>query len=200
MIISAMSTSAKTEKELILRFSEGDNLAFEEIFHIYRNRIYVIALRMTGKPATAEEIVQDVFLKVWLKRQALPEVTHFRAWLFTVARNHIFTEMKRLAREQGMEMQLRQLEPVHYEQTDVNVCNKDYDRILRKAVERLPPQQVRIYKLSKEEGLPRNEIADRLHLSPETVKVHLANAMRSIRAYCLAQIDFHMIICLFWLF
>lgn len=193
-----MEINTYNERELLLSLAAGNDDAFAGVFHHYRHRIYAIAFRLLGTASQAEDTVQDVFLKMWLKRQELHEISHFKAYLFTVTRNHIFTSLKLLAREQRMESELSAT--MVYNIREAAIIQKEYEQILRNAIAQLPPQQELIYKLSKEEGLKRNEIADRLQLSPETIKVHLANAMRSIRAFCLARMDlntFLILICLF---
>lgn len=192
-----MELNTYNERELLLSLAQGNDNAFAGLFHHYRHRIYAIAFRLLGSTSQAEDTVQDVFLKMWLKRQELHEVSHFKAYLFTVTRNHIFTALKLLAREQLMESELSAT--MVHNIKEAAIIQKEYEQILRNAIAQLPPQQELIYKLSKEEGLKRNEIADRLQLSPETIKVHLANAMRSIRAFCLARMDlntFLLLICL----
>jgi RNA polymerase sigma-70 factor (family 1) len=193
-----MELNTYNERELLLSLAKGNDNAFAGLFHHYRHRIYAIAFRLLGSTSQAEDTVQDVFLKMWLKRQELHEVDHFKAYLFTVTRNHIFTALKLLAREQLMESELS-ASMVHNIK-EATIIQKEYEQILRNAIAQLSPQQELIYKLSKEEGLKRNEIADRLQLSPETIKVHLANAMRSIRAFCLARMDlntFLLLVCLY---
>ncbi|MGO4294533.1 RNA polymerase sigma factor [Chitinophaga sp. RAB17] len=192
-----MEVNTYNERELLLSLAKGNDNAFAEVFHHYRHRIYAIAFRLLGSTSQAEDTVQDVFLKMWLKRQELHEISHFKAYLFTVTRNHIFTALKLLAREQLMESELSATMVNNIR--EAAMIQKEYEQILLNAIAQLPPQQGLIYKLSKEEGLKRNEIADRLQLSPETIKVHLANAMRSIRAFCLARMDlntFLLLICL----
>lgn len=181
-----MDTSTKQEQQLLIRLSEGEGAAFAAIFHEYKDRVYATALRLMGNHSHAEEIVQDVFMKIWLNRQVLPQVTHFRAYLFTTARNHIFNTLKQYARERTGD--LSAVEPA-CKSTEEKVLGRDLERMLQHAVRQLPPQQERVYHLSKVEGRPRHEVADLLQLSPETVKVHLARAMRSIREYCTARMD-----------
>jgi RNA polymerase sigma-70 factor (family 1) len=194
-----MEVNTYNERELLLSLAKGNDNAFASVFHHYRHRIYAIAFRLLGSTSQAEDTVQDVFLKMWLKRQELHEISHFKAYLFTVTRNHIFTALKLLAREQLMESELSVTMVSNMK--EAAIIQKEYEQILLKAIAQLPPQQELIYKLSKEEGLKRNEIADRLQLSPETIKVHLAHAMRSIRAFCLARMDlntFLLLICLYY--
>jgi DNA-directed RNA polymerase specialized sigma24 family protein len=74
--------SPYSEKDLLHLVAQGDKVAFTRLFNNYRNKIYTIAFELTESSATAEEIVQDVFLKIWLKRASLNEVTHFQAYLF----------------------------------------------------------------------------------------------------------------------
>lgn len=178
-----------TEQELLRLVAEGDRNAFTQIYNNYRNKIYSIAYELTESTTVAEEIVQDTFLKIWVKRESLLEVEHFRAYLFTITRNYVFTALKRIARKESIEVSAIQDVPLYDHDTEDRVLNNEYTRILQAAIDRLPEQQKQVYNLIKKEGLKREEAAAALHLSPETVKTHLAHAMRSIRTYCLARLD-----------
>jgi RNA polymerase sigma-70 factor (ECF subfamily) len=79
--------------------------------------------------------------------------------------------------------------PLYYHDTEDRVLNNEYTRILQAAIDRLPEQQRQVYNLIKKEGLKREEAAAALQLSPETVKSHLAQAMRSVRVYCLSHLE-----------
>ncbi|TWF40768.1 RNA polymerase sigma-70 factor (ECF subfamily) [Chitinophaga polysaccharea] len=193
-----MEVNTYNEKELLLSLAQGEDRAFASVFHHYRHRIYAIAFRLLGSASQAEDVVQDIFLKMWLKRGELHEISHFKAYLFTVTRNHIFTSLKLMARQQLAASELSAT--AVNEIKDAAIIHKEYEQILQRAIAQLSPQQELIYKLSKEEGLKRNEIADRLQLSPETIKVHLANAMRSIRAFCMARMDLNTFLIIMWLF
>lgn len=193
-----MEVNTYNERELLLSLAQGEDRAFAGVFHHYRHRIYAIAFRLLGSASQAEDVVQDIFLKMWLKRGELHEISHFKAYLFTVTRNHIFTSLKLMARQQlaTSELSAAAVDEIK----DAAIIHKEYEQILQRAIAQLSPQQELIYKLSKEEGLKRNEIADRLQLSPETIKVHLANAMRSIRAFCMARMDLNTFLIIMWLF
>lgn len=192
-----MEVNTYNERELLLSLAQGEDHAFASVFHHYRHRIYAIAFRLLGSASQAEDVVQDIFLKMWLKRGELHEISHFKAYLFTVTRNHIFTSLKLIARQQLAASELSAA--AANEIKDAAIIHKEYEQILQRAIAQLSPQQELIYKLSKEEGLKRNEIADRLQLSPETIKVHLANAMRSIRAFCMARMDLNTFLIIMWL-
>jgi RNA polymerase sigma-70 factor (family 1) len=189
------------EKELLRRVSRGEEAAFTALFDAYKDKIYSIALRMTGTVSVAEEVVQDVFLKIWLKRDGLTAVEHFRAYLFTATRNEIFNMLKRLARRRQLTGELLDIMPGETSDTDALLMDKEYQAVLREAIAQLPQQQKRVYQLMKEQGLKREEVAEQLQLSPQTVKVHLAQAMRSVRAFCVARLDLYIALALFdaWL-
>jgi RNA polymerase sigma-70 factor (family 1) len=178
-----------SENELLRLVAQGDKTAFECLFSNYHNKIYSIAFELTESSVVAEEIVQDVFLKIWLKRDTLPGIDHFKAYLFTMARNFVFTALKRIARKEAIESNTMQGAPLFYNDTENQLLNKEYTRILEEAIDRLPMQQKQVYNLIKIEGYKREAAATALQLSPETVKTHLAQAMRTIRAYCLAHLD-----------
>jgi RNA polymerase sigma-70 factor (family 1) len=184
-----LSQPSYHEMELLKLVAEGNKNAFTQVYNNYRNKIYSIAFDLTESSTVAEEIVQDVFLKVWMKRASLHEVTHFRAYLFTITRNYVFTALKRIARKEAIETNAMEGTPLYYHDTEDRVLNNEYTRILQAAIDRLPEQQRQVYNLIKKEGLKREEAAEALRLSPETVKTHLAQAMRSIRTYCLARLD-----------
>lgn len=178
-----------SEQELLLLIAKGDEAAFSILFNNYKNKIYSIAFELTESTVIAEEIVQDTFLKIWLRRETFSEVTHFKAYLFTITRNYVFSALKSIARRQNIEKIAAQDIPFYYSDTENKLVQKQYEEILKRAVNSLSAKQKQVYLLMKEKGYKRNEVADELQLSSETVKTHLAQAMRSIRAYCLAHID-----------
>lgn len=185
------------EKEWLRRVATGDEAAFTVLFDAYKDRIYTIALRITDSPLIAEEIVQDVFLKIWVKRESLTAVDHFRAYLFTATRNQVFNVLKRLARHREITAELTADAHAETSDSDTLLLDKEYQAILSEAVNQLPPQQQQVYRLMKEQGLKRDQVAEQLAISPQTVKVHLAQAMRSIRAFCIARLDIYIAFVLF---
>lgn len=177
------------EIDLLKLVAEGNRNAFTHIYNSYRNKIYSIAYELTESTGVSEEIVQDVFLKIWVKRETLNEVEHFRAYLFTITRNYVFAALKKIARRESLEVSAMEGTPLYHQDTEDQIQHNEYTRILQAAIDRLPEQQRQVYNLIKKEGLKREEAAAELQLSPETVKTHLAQAMRSIRTYCLTRLD-----------
>lgn len=178
--------SAHTDTELFHAIAAGNEKAFEQLFSSYRNKVYTIALKITGSTELAEEVLLDVFLKVWIKREQLPHIEHFSAWLFTVTRNRVFKTLKQQALHAAGEAITGDDDLLlsHTHHPGVVLVEKEYWQVLHEAVAQLSPQQKKVYHLIKENGLKREEAAAALNLSPETVKRHLAEAMHAIRAYC----------------
>lgn len=191
------------EKALVLLIASGDQRAFASFFDYYRNRIYTVAIALTGSEQAAEEIVQDVFVKVWVKRGELHAVEKMEAWLFVIARNMVFSYLRSEAAK--IRNKYRHLEAndvlngISQESGD-EVGVKELRLLLTQAIDQLPLQRKQVYLLSKEEGLRQQVIAEQLNISPQTVKKHLQLAMRSIRAYVIARRGFDILLVFCWNF
>lgn len=171
------------EPGLLLKIAEGDESAFRKLFEHYWDNIYSVALAFTKSPVIAEEMVQDVFVKIWTKRQYLPEVKKFSDYLFIIARNHIFTGLRKKIYEEPFSDHLKDYFLEASNLPDQQLLCREAEHFLEEAVLQLPPQQQLIYSLSRKEGLSQDEIASRLHISKNTVKSHLSKALQFIRNY-----------------
>lgn len=173
-------------KELLLQVRQGDETAFTALFDLYRPRIYTTALRITKDEWSAEEILQDTFVKIWKNRETLDDIGNFEGWLYTIARNITFNELKRIEREKSnYNRMVKDTVAEAGQGADTEMHTKEFQQLLYQAVARLPEKQKVTYQLIKEQQLKRDEAAALLQVSPETVKWNLDQAMRSIRAYCM---------------
>ncbi|MBE7171505.1 MAG: RNA polymerase sigma-70 factor [Williamsia sp.] len=174
---------SNNEEEVLQLLAAGNEAAFTQLFDRYRNKVYGVAFRFLKSSILAEEIVQDVFMKIWLKRGEVTSIERFDAYLFVMARNMIFDKIKKLAREALVHKELaRNLSDTDYH-TENQLKDRQYQLLLQEAVNLLPSQQKQVYQLSKGEGLSHEAIAERMQLSKLTVKAHMAKALQSIRAY-----------------
>lgn len=169
-------------KSVVVRVSEGHQGAFKELFDIFSSKVYAFALKLTHSQSAAEEIVQEVFLKIWLNRQALRTVEHFPAWLYSITRNHAFNIIKRTAIEQRVKAQFTKgLREENFE-TEELIIHRDYQRILNQAIDRLSPQQKMVYSLCYGDGLKYEQAARKLRISKLTVKTHMQQAIKKIKS------------------
>ncbi len=188
------------EKALVVLIMEDDEQAFATLFEYYRNRIYSVAFTLTDSKQAAEEIVQDVFVRVWVKRKELSTVQKMDAWLFVIARNMIFSYFRSEAAK-AKKKKLRAVTGVELSGSPQEALDKLEEKELRlllsRAVDQLSAQQKQVY-LLKEDGMKLQDIAEQLNIAPQTVKKHLQYAMRSIRAYVLSRGDLDLILLFLW--
>ena len=169
--------------------SVGDENSFRELFRLYKQQVYGYAMHFTHAIAASEEIVQDIFLKLWLHKEDLGEIDDFEAYLYTMTRNLCFDYLKKLAREKALKQELARSASSSEDDVEPSVAYRQYDDLVRKALELLTPQQKKIYTLSFYHGQKHEEIARYLHISRNTVKVHLAKARSAVRNYLAAHLD-----------
>lgn len=179
-----ISTPANN-RELLLRAARGDEDSFSELFDTHHGRLVAFVARMTGSTETAKDIVQEVFIKVWEKKEALADVRQFDAYLYILARNRTINCLRQLASErvkkEESKERLRVLSEIDSEDLS------DYYALLDEAVENLPPQQQTAYILSRRKRHTYQEIALQMDLSGETVKKYLKLASRSVTSYLRAN-------------
>ena len=169
--------------ECFQNLAKGDASAFETIFELYKKRVFGVALKMLKSETEAEEIVQDVFLSIWLAKSKLSDVNDPEAYLFTITYNTIYTHLKKASRNQQLLKTIIDHLTQIQNTTDEPIAAHETGKLINEAIQQLPPQQRAVYELSKQEGLSYNEIAECMHLSRNTVRNHLAEAMKTIRAF-----------------
>jgi RNA polymerase sigma factor (sigma-70 family) len=170
------------ERKLIELLAENDEHAFTELFDHYRDKIFSRTLRFLKSPSLAEEIVQDVFLKIWLKRSELQHIQCFDSYISAMANHLIIDRLKNLSYETAAKIELSKNQ-VYPNDTDYLLRQHQYQELLDKAVKLLPAQQKQVYELAKIAGMDQQSIAIRMHLSRLTVKKHMAQALQFIRRY-----------------
>jgi RNA polymerase sigma-70 factor (ECF subfamily) len=171
------------EISLLSAIAKGDEAAFRQLFDQYWDNIYGVAFAFTKSPVIAEEMAQDVFVKIWLKREHLPQVKKFGDYLFIIARNHIFSELRKKILEQPFSDHLLNYFQETGNTPENRLLLRETEQLLQKAIEQLPPQQHLIYCLSRDQGLNQEEIAAKLDISKNTVKSHMSKALQFIRNY-----------------
>lgn len=185
------------EQQLIQLIAQSDEHAFAQLFDHYRNKVYGVALKLTHSTTVAEEIVEDVFLKIWQRRCVLMEIENFSAYLYTIARNQTYKILKQIAKNYKVVLLSENEDVLPDNNTDEYLISKELSSLLQRAIDRLPYQQKQVYQLMKEGDLKRGEVAELLQIQPETVKFHLAQAMKNIRTYCMLHLNSWMGIMLF---
>ncbi len=174
-----------TDKERFNRIAEGDEVAFTQVFHDYNARIYPAVLRMVKSTGEAEEIIQEVFLRLWLHRDKLPEISNPGGWLMTIASNLALTNLRHKAVELRSQPRLREQTNASELVVEEALQAREVGRWIHEAVELLPPSRREVFLLSRNQGYSRKEIAEKLGISESTVKNQLNAALHFVNDYLL---------------
>jgi len=177
------------EETLLMQVAEGDEKAFRQLFEHYWKTIYGVAFAFTKSPQLAEELTQDIFLKIWVKKEMLLSIKKIDSYLYVIAKNHIFNELRKRIKEVEFKEYLQNYFKEIQSNPEQQLIFQESEMLLKRAVNDLPQQQQIIYRLSREEGLSQEEIAEKLNISKHTVKSHMNKALRSIREFLLANAD-----------
>jgi len=168
---------------LIALLVKDDEQAFHWLFDKYRNKVYRIAMLYVKSPEIAEDIVQDIFIKLWSQRKNLSEIVSLESWIHKMTQNHTINSLKKLAYNwQESQKWIHTVNKAENITADHKIRTEEYDALLLKIIDKLPLQQQKVYLLAREKGFSYEAIANELSLSPFTVKTHMARALAFIRS------------------
>lgn len=168
--------------ELVRLLQKGNVAAFDSLFAIYSVRLYGFALKYLKNETDAQELVQEVFIKVWENRKSLKSELSFRSYLFTISFNNIRKHFNKKATA------LRYLESLHndaFPQSPETLDNEDYESLMLRInslIDEMPPRRREIFIKSKMEGKSSKQIAAELGISSGTVDNHISEAIHQLRS------------------
>lgn len=172
-----------SEQELIKRIRHGDLIPFKTLFERYYYGIYTFTRGVVGNEFHAEEITQNVFIRIWLKRAALDPERNFKAFIYTLTKHEI-ADYFRSDKYDRCRSRLELLHDAVHVQEQVAAAY-DADRMkqmILDEIDRMPAQRQEVFRLSRIEGLTNDQIALRLQISKRTVEGHLNVALKMLRA------------------
>ena len=177
-----MERNLHIDQSELNRIAAGEESAFRLLYDTFHQQVYNQALYYLQSPERASDATQEVFLKLWAKRNVLAEVKDLKSFIFILARNIIISDLRKKVFVQYLDEEASLLQ----EDTslpDKQLSFKEAMQIVQEAIDHLSPQQKKAYTLSRTEGLSYAEIAKQMDLSPETVKTHIKQALKSLRTY-----------------
>ena len=166
----------KDQQEILVEIGVGNEQAFRQFFDHYSPKINAFASTLTRSQVLAEDIVQEVFTKVWINRKQLAELDAVEAWLVTIAKNIATNMLRRIAHELSIVQDIASI-PLHQQREEHLLDRKHYHEKLDRAVQKLPVQQRRVWVMSRRDGIRQREIARELNISVYTVKEYLKKSM-----------------------
>lgn len=180
----------------IQRLIVGEQSAFEKIYDLCSERIYRLAYRFLKDAGQSEEVVQEVFINLWLNKEKLDPDGNIWLYLYVIGKRLSLNALRSVSRSKyHTENLLAHFTEAHNDTEDLVLVN-DLELFTERVIGALPRQQQIIFKLSRIEGYSHKEIADQLNISPNTVKNHMGTALKTIKSR-LSDCGF---ICLFFFF
>jgi len=167
----------------------GESKRFKEFYDRWSGRIYAFGMKLCRSEILAEELLQEVFVRLWQHRDKLADADNLEAYLFQSVRNQAFTMLKKIAREEAFLAEYGKAQEGASSDGDVAMDAREYRQLLDQALAKLSPKQREVYTLCQVEGLTYEQAAERLGISPLTVKTHMQHALRQVRTFLKSRID-----------
>ncbi len=160
---------------------KGDQQTFEQVYNHYSSQVYRLAFRFLKDKAQSEEIVQETFIKLWLNRHKLDVSGNLWLYLYVIAKRLSLNELRKISQSEELSAQLLLNITEAHNRTEEEVLAADMEKFTESVLNKLPNQQQTIFRLSRVEGLTHQQIAEKLGISPNTVKNHMVEALKNIK-------------------
>lgn len=172
--------SLYSEKELLILASQGCQQSFAHLFDLNKDKLYSFIVGLIKSESTALDMVQDIFMKLWINKESLAEIDNFGGYLYRSAKNQVINAVKKSIQES---LYLKQMlnEPIVTNKMEEDFDYKQLKERLNSIIKDLPKQQKMVYKLSRDHGMRHEDIAQELKISTNTVKNHMAEALKTIK-------------------
>ena len=169
------------ETILIKRIKKDDKEAFRDIYNLYKVRVFSFASRYLSNETDIEEIIQEVFTKLWITRKRIKEEYPLHNYLFTITKNTILHKKQKQVNEQKYLEYLRVFYTISSLSTQKKVEFNEVSEKVDQAIDSLPEKRRQIFLLNRNDGLTYKEIAEKLELSIKTVEAHMRLALQDLR-------------------
>ncbi|MBS1665336.1 MAG: RNA polymerase sigma-70 factor [Bacteroidetes bacterium] len=177
-------------QQLLRQIADRNERAFRTLFDQYKDRLFHYIYGIVKSKEVTEELVMDVFLKIWLGKEVVNQIENFDAFLFRVAYNKSIDFLRKAAKDhQFRDLLWKEGQFANGPSADQQVITREYERVLREALLKLSPQRRLVYHLSREKGFSHLDIARQLQLSKHTISNHIVESQRFIRSYLIRQLD-----------
>ncbi|WP_270089464.1 sigma-70 family RNA polymerase sigma factor [Sphingobacterium sp. SYP-B4668] len=197
--IMLLNTKVYTEQEFLYQISIGNRDAFTAFYMLHHQELGRTIGKFIKNREQTEELVQEVFVKLWLKRDILAKVENIRSYLFVLAKNTSLNTLKKNIRVETERIEWLRSEETQIRNQVQEIDESAYYQLLDRAIDNLPPQQKKVYLLSRSGRKKYVEIAEELQISKETVKKYLQLANASIVSYLQKNKDFTFLFILLFL-
>lgn len=171
----------KIDKEVLSRLKAGDEAAFENLYWSYNSYVFNFISSLLYDNSLAEDLTQNVFLKIWERRENIDPEQGLDAYLFTIARNFVYKETENKLRFICTSMTSGDVFNAPDELMEERIDAASLQEYIDTLVEQLPPSRREIFLLSRRQHLSNKEIALRLSISEKTVENQITNTLHFLR-------------------
>lgn len=170
-------------KDLLLKLRQGNEPAFNAVYMMYAKTLYKRIFSIVKDASVTEELLQDLFLKIWQKREAINPELSFKSYLYAIANNLVYDYMRKVACDKRLMASLLINSVDYYLHTEEAYNVKETNLILNEAINNLSPQQKQVFTLCKIEGKSYKEASQIMGITTDTVNSHVVKSSRYIRSY-----------------
>ncbi len=168
-------------EDIIIRLKKEDKSALDELFNYYYPRLYHFSKSILKIENEIDDVLQEVFVKIWLNRQKIGNPETFNAYIFTITKNELLNLIRNNLRDQAFrdKLFLHSVAEEYQQQSEL-----EFDEIrsgVDKIVAKLSEKRQQVFVLSRNEGLSNKEIAHQLNISKKTVEDHITHAIKQIK-------------------
>jgi len=170
------------DSNVIQQLIAGSETAFDVTYQAYSARVYRLAFGFLKDKEQSEEVVQECFISLWTSREKLNPEGNMWLYVYVIGKRLSLNALRQVTQSRGLSEKLINYFTEIDNHTEEDVLAHDLEQFTEKIISKLPKQQQLIFKLSRVEGLTHKEIAAQLQISPNTVKNHMVDALKTLRA------------------
>ena len=181
------------ERELLNRIANGDQYSYKIIFDHYWDQIYSTAFVFTKSADLSEDLAQDVFAQIWIKKENLASIQNFESFLYITARNLAFDKLRKQVftkkHSEYLKIYFEEAAPEPTRQLEF----KELEQVITNVIDQLPPQQRTAFRLSRFQGMSHEEIAKQMGISKQSVKSYIVRAIVTLRKFLAEHPDHYLL-------
>lgn len=170
------------ETKLLTKLAAGDEYSFELIYKRYITEITSFLVKYLKSNQLANDVAQEVFLKIWENRSHMSQVKSFKGYIYITARNQAINILRSTSRSSSLMSEILVHYQREYNATENAMLDYDYQQFLQRSIEALPPRSREVFRLCRDQGKSYEEVAEILGISTNSVKSHMVLSMKRLKA------------------
>jgi RNA polymerase sigma-70 factor, ECF subfamily len=195
MLVFMPDFSSYSDEKLIQEIKADNMFAFDVLYKKYCKRVYTFGYSILKSKEEADDLIQEVFLKLWENRHNVEKGSSIKSYVFSITYNSAVSIIRKKASESKFVEYLKSLQEINEEPVNVELEYKELTNKLDEIIMALPKRQREVYLLRRVENLKNNEIAELLNISVNTIENHMSRALKTIRE---KLGNYSLIVILFW--